>query len=99
MIRSLTPQDLNTVMQIWLEGNLEAHAFIPEAYWKSNVPLVRDQLQSAEVWVYEKNGALLGFAGMQGWNLCKKRGAFHGNRARAFNSSERTPSSSDPACL
>ena len=66
MIRSLTPQDLNAVMQIWLEGNLEAHAFIPEAYWKSNVPLVRDQLQSAEVWVYEKNEALLGFAGMQG---------------------------------
>lgn len=65
MIRSLTSQDLDSVMEIWLQGNLEAHDFIPGEYWKSNLPLLRDQLRSAEVWVYEKNGVLLGFAGMQ----------------------------------
>lgn len=66
MIRNSTSQDLKTVLEIWLDGNLEAHAFIPGEYWKSNLPLVWNQLQDAEVWVYEKNGILLGFAGMQG---------------------------------
>ena len=33
MIRALRPEDLDQVMQIWLDANLEAHCFLPESYW------------------------------------------------------------------
>ena len=66
MIRTMRPADTERVMQLWLEGNLDAHSFIPAEYWKANAPLVRRLLLQAEVYVYEEGGAIKGFAGMQG---------------------------------
>lgn len=66
MIRELQLRDLEQVMRIWLEGNLDAHSFIPRGYWESKVPMVREQLLQAEVCVYGQAGEVLGFAGMQG---------------------------------
>lgn len=43
-----------------------AHSFIPTEYWKANQALVRELLPQAEVYVYEKNGEILGFAGLDG---------------------------------
>ena len=48
MIRKFEPRDIEPVMQIWLRGNLQAHSFVSAAYWKQNVPLVREQLLQAE---------------------------------------------------
>lgn len=66
MIRKIALSDIARIMQIWLEGNMEAHSFIPAGYWTSNASLVQEQLLHAEVYVYEENGIVLGFAGMQG---------------------------------
>ncbi len=66
MIRKFERRDAEPVMEIWLEGNLEAHGFIPGEYWKSHMQEVREQLLQAEVYVAEKEGAVCGFAGLQG---------------------------------
>ena len=66
MIRKLEPGDLARVMKIWLEGNRDAHSFVPEKYWEDNAPDVRVQLLEAEVYVWEERGEILGFAGLQG---------------------------------
>ena len=66
MIREIKLSDIEQVMRLWLEGNMEAHNFISAEYWKSNAPLVQEQLLQAEVYVYEENGIIQGFAGMQG---------------------------------
>ncbi|MFQ9511192.1 MAG: GNAT family N-acetyltransferase [Lachnospiraceae bacterium] len=52
-------------MQIWLDGNIEAHSFVSQEYGKSNFPLVMEQLLLAEVYVYEIDSLVLGFVGMQ----------------------------------
>ena len=41
MIRALRPEDLDQVMQIWLDANLEAHCFLPESYWCDHMEEVR----------------------------------------------------------
>lgn len=41
MIRKCTPDDLDAVLQIWLETNIAAHSFIPESYWRGNLEAVR----------------------------------------------------------
>ena len=65
-IRSFIPEDLEQVMKLWLNGNLEAHAFLPRKYWESHAEMVKEQLLCAEVLVYEEGGSIKGFAGLQG---------------------------------
>ena len=66
MIRSVGPGDLDAVAALWLEANLQAHAFIPASYWRGNYAPVREQLARAEVYVREEAGEILGFLGLQG---------------------------------
>lgn len=66
MIGKFLPGDTEQVMQIWLNGNIEAHNFVPRAYWESNASAVREQLLQAELYVYKIDGKIQGFVGMQG---------------------------------
>lgn len=65
MIRAFETRDLEQVMRLWLEGNLQAHGFLGEAYWRENVPAVEAAIGEAEVYVYEAEGRLLGFIGLK----------------------------------
>ena len=53
MIRKFETRDLDTVMQIWLHGNLDAHAFIAASFWTEHFEMVRDLLPQAELYVHE----------------------------------------------
>lgn len=64
MIRLFEFRDLDRIMEIWLEGNLKAHSFIKEEYWKQNYETVRSVLPNAEVYVFEEDGEVQGFIGM-----------------------------------
>lgn len=66
MIRPFQPQDLHRVLALWLAGNLEAHSFIPPAYWRENYGLVSQQLPQADLSVYASDGCVQAFAGMTG---------------------------------
>lgn len=52
MIRPLTPEDLDTVMDLWLAGNEQAHPFVPEGYWRRAAERIRRELPRAEVLVH-----------------------------------------------
>ena len=41
MIRKYQKSYLDALMQIWLEGNLDAHDFIDPSYWHDNYELVK----------------------------------------------------------
>ena len=66
MIRKFETRDLDTVMQIWLHGNLDAHAFIPASCWTGHFEMVRDMLPQAELYVHknEDNQKIDGFIGL-----------------------------------
>ena len=66
MIRKFETQDLGTVMQIWLHGNLDAHAFIPASFWEAHFEMVRDMLPQAELYVHENEAPrqIDGFIGL-----------------------------------
>lgn len=65
MLRKFTEQDLPAVLSLWRKSNRDAHGFIPAAYWEENFPAVQAALPRAEVYVYEQDGKILGFLGMQ----------------------------------
>ncbi|MBP3458181.1 MAG: GNAT family N-acetyltransferase [Lachnospiraceae bacterium] len=64
MIRKFNDFDLKRVMRIWYDGNLEAHDFINKEYWDRNFGYVKRALPEAEVYVYEINGFVAGFVGV-----------------------------------
>lgn len=64
MIRKFTPKDIDSVMELWLEGNLSAHDFIEAGYWKCNFDFVKKSILFADVYVYETDGHIIAFAGI-----------------------------------
>lgn len=53
MIRTFRANDLDDVMQIWIDTNIRAHSFISKEYWINNYITVKDILPQAEIYVYE----------------------------------------------
>lgn len=66
MIRKFETKDTERVMQIWLEVNIETHDFVPEDYWLSQYQGVQAQLIQADIYVFEQDKEIQGFAGMMG---------------------------------
>ena len=64
MIRLFSLDDLDDVMRIWLDCNLEVHNFIYKDYFISNYSYVKEQMKQSNIFVYENNGKILGFIGI-----------------------------------
>lgn len=65
-VRPLHLEELDRILDIWLNANLQAHSFVDPAYWTGNLNFVREQLPQAELWVYETGGMVCGFIGITG---------------------------------
>ena len=66
MIRKLESNELEIVMEIWLDTNINTHDFINTSYWKENYNLVKEMLPDAIIFVYEDNNQIQGFIGLMG---------------------------------
>lgn len=66
MIKEFKIEDLERVMEIWLQSNIETHSFIDKKYWEDNYSMVKEILPSAEIYIYEENKNILGFIGIIG---------------------------------
>ena len=66
MIRQYTGCDIGSVMQIWLDTNIQAHHFISPDYWHANCHSVREMLPHAEIFVHEddRTKQIDGFIGL-----------------------------------
>lgn len=64
MIRISTNNDIERIMQIWLDTNISVHKYITQEYWTSNEKYVKEAIQEAEVYVYEDNKEIKGFIGI-----------------------------------
>lgn len=64
IIRKFNAFDVKRVMRIWYDGNLEAHDFIDKEYWERNFGYVKRFLPESEVYVYEIDGYVVGFVGI-----------------------------------
>lgn len=64
MIRDFNKQDIDRVMELWLDTNVAAHSFIESEYWKSNYDAVKAMMPRATIYVYEENNVVQGFIGL-----------------------------------
>lgn len=66
MIREFRENDLDIIMQIWVDTNIQTHNFIPKEYWINNYGMVKEMLPQAEVYAYENDetNQIDGFIGL-----------------------------------
>lgn len=65
-VRAFRLKDLDSVMELWLNANRQAHPFISPAHWEQNLDLVRSLIPQAEVYVSGAPGMTDGFIGITG---------------------------------
>ncbi|MER0510697.1 N-acetyltransferase [Aeromonas veronii] len=62
MIRPLSATDLDAAVELWYQASVQAHYFIPAAFWHEQRAAMRDiYLPASKSWGYEEDGQLLGF--------------------------------------
>lgn len=60
-----TPVQMDQIMDLWLQGNLDAHSFISRNYWLANVAEVRGAIKQSELYVAtEHEDKIIGFIGL-----------------------------------
>lgn len=66
MIRKFRTEDIDNIMQIWLDTNIKTHNFIQKQYWTDHYARVKNLLPRAEIYVYETNNTkqATGFIGL-----------------------------------
>ena len=62
MILPFKPNQLDTLMCLWLESTISGHPFIAESYWHESQAVVREvYIPHAETWVYMQEEKMIGF--------------------------------------
>ncbi|MGL5469815.1 MAG: hypothetical protein ACRDCT_16780, partial [Shewanella sp.] len=57
MIRPLLTTDLDAAVELWYQASVQAHDFIPAAFWHAQRAAMRDiYLTASQSWVYEEDG-------------------------------------------
>ena len=64
-IQKAEMQDIESILDIWLNASLQAHGFIPASYWEHQLIPMRDlYLPLAENYVIKENQTVAGFASL-----------------------------------
>lgn len=63
-VTQFTESELETIAQIWLQSNLDAHDFISAAHWQDNYDFVKNAFTDALIYTYSVDDQPVGFIGM-----------------------------------
>ena len=63
-VRQMQSEDLDKIMEIWLESNQQAHSFLSADYWEKKSEPVREMIKQAEIYVACFDGMPTGFIGL-----------------------------------
>ncbi len=62
MIRKYNENDMDSVLEIWLNASVKAHDFISAEFWESQVENMRNiYIPASETYVYEVESKVVGF--------------------------------------
>ena len=66
IIRKPLPAEVESIIQIWLDGNMLAHPFIQPDYWLCHIGYMREALPLSEVYISKVEEKIAGFVGLGG---------------------------------
>ncbi|MBA5706122.1 N-acetyltransferase [Pseudomonas fulva] len=67
MLRPYVLPDTDAVLQIWLDASVQAHHFVPRAFWEGQLEAMRTvYLPASETFVFEQHATVEGFISLLG---------------------------------
>ncbi|WP_432452425.1 N-acetyltransferase [Agarivorans sp. QJM3NY_29] len=70
MIRSFQVDDMDSILNIWLDASRIAHDFVESSFWHAQLATMRDvYLPNSEVYVYQQQSSVGGFYALHGNTL------------------------------
>ncbi|MGN8913634.1 GNAT family N-acetyltransferase [Anaerofustis butyriciformans] len=64
MVEKFNINDLDIILDIWLNGNLDAHNFINKKYFYDNLDYVKEILPKSEIYILKEDNIIKGFIGL-----------------------------------
>lgn len=64
MIEKAQEKHFVRIMEIWLNTNIAAHPFIPQAYWEAAFAQVKEAMPASDLFVYLEGTDVMGFIGV-----------------------------------
>jgi len=62
VLRHFEPSDEDELVRVWLASTIPGQDFLPEEYWRSQEPLVREHfIPIADTWIVEQDDELVAF--------------------------------------
>ena len=77
MIREMQPDDIEEVGQVWLAASIQAHDFVAEEFWRSELTTMTSEIlphPRTEAYVFETEGQIEGFVEKYGMEYAR---AYH----------------------
>ena len=67
MIRKIEPEEINDVLDIWINASIQAHNFIDKEFWESKLDDMREiYIPNSETYIYKENEIIMGFFSLHG---------------------------------
>ena len=62
VLRHFEPADEDELVRVWLASTIPGQDFLPEDFWRSQEPFVREHfIPRADTWIVEQDGELVAF--------------------------------------
>ncbi|WP_419662328.1 GCN5-related N-acetyltransferase [Desulfosarcina variabilis str. Montpellier] len=70
MIRKIEKEEINDVLNIWINASIQAHNFIDEEFWKSKTVDMRETyIPNSDTYIFKENEIIKGFFSLHGNTL------------------------------
>ncbi len=67
MIRKIEPEEINDVLDVWINASIQAHRFIDKEFWKSKIDDMRDiYIPNSDTYIFKENEIIKGFFSLHG---------------------------------
>lgn len=62
MIRKMKEVEVDTLVSLWFKASVQAHRFIPEDFWQSQMLAMKETyLPNSDTYIYKEDNHILGF--------------------------------------
>lgn len=70
MIRKFEPEEINDVLDVWINASIQAHSFIDKEFWKSKMDAMRETyIPNSDTYIFKENEIIKGFFSLHGDTL------------------------------
>lgn len=70
MTRKIEPEEIDDVLDVWINASIQAHSFIDKEFWRSKIDDMREiYIPNSDTYIFKENEIVKGFFCLHGGTL------------------------------